>query len=351
MKLKIATVLNLLLFSVMLFAQQQINVTGTVTEGATGDPAIGVTLLVKGTAVGTVTDIDGKYTLNNVPADATLVFSYIGMTTIEEPVNGRTVINVVMSEDIQALEEVVVIGYGAARKRDLTGSIVTISADEIANRPSANPLASLQGKVAGVQVVNSGRAGQDPEIRIRGTNSVNGYKPLYIVDGLFSDNISYINPADIQSMEILKDPSSLAIFGMRGANGVIIITTKKAKAGQTIVNLNASYGFKNINDLIDVTNAAQFRELYDEQRVNQGALPFDYTNWGADTNWQDEYFQTASLLNSNASITGSTEKSKFYLGLGYTSEEGSVKTEKFSKITVNLSSEYNVTDLDRKSVV
>ncbi|MDK2852616.1 MAG: hypothetical protein PWQ38_881, partial [Proteiniphilum sp.] len=122
MKLKIATVLNLLLFSVMLFAQQQINVTGTVTEGATGDPAIGVTVLVKGTAVGTVTDIDGKYTLNNVPADATLVFSYIGMTTIEEPVNGRTVINVVMSEDIQALEEVVVIGYGAARKRDLTGS-------------------------------------------------------------------------------------------------------------------------------------------------------------------------------------------------------------------------------------
>lgn len=344
MKLKIATVLNLLLFSVMLFAQQQINVTGTVTEGATGDPAIGVTVLVKGTSLGTVTDIDGNYTLNNVPANATLVFSYIGMTTVEEPVNGRTVINAVMNEDIQALEELVVIGYGAARKRDLTGSIVTISADEIANRPSANPLASLQGKVAGVQVVNSGRAGQDPEIRIRGTNSVNGYKPLYIVDGLFSDNINYINPSDIQSMEILKDPSSLAIFGMRGANGVIIITTKKAKAGQTIVNLNASYGLKNINDLIDVTNAAQFRELYDEQRVNQGALPFDYTNWGANTDWQDEYFRTAYILNSNASITGSTEKSKFYLGVGYTSEEGSIETEKFSRITVNLSSEYNVTD-------
>lgn len=344
MKLKIATFLSFLLCSFMLFAQQQINVTGTVTEGATGDPAIGVTVLVKGTTSGTVTDIDGNYSLSNVPTNATLVFSYIGMVTVEESVNGRSSINISMVEDVQALDEVVVIGYGTARKRDLTGSIVTISADEIANRPSANPLASLQGKVSGVQIVNSGRAGQDPEIRIRGTNSVNGYKPLYIVDGLFSDNISYINPADIQSMEILKDPSSLAIFGMRGANGVIIITTKKAKAGQTIVNLNTSYGFKQIHDLIDVTNAAQFRELYDEQRINQGALPFDYTNWGADTNWQDEYFRTAYIFNGNASITGSTEKSKFYMGLGYTSEEGSIKTEKFSKITVNLSSDYNVTD-------
>ena len=344
MKIKIVTFFSFLLCSFMLPAQQQISVTGTVTEGATGDPAIGVTVLVKGTTNGTVTDMDGNYTLNDVPVTATIVFSYIGMTTTEEPLNGRTVVNVIMTEDVQALEEVVVIGYGTARKRDLTGSIVTISADEIANRPSANPLASLQGKVSGVQIVNSGRAGQDPEIRIRGTNSVNGYKPLYIVDGLFSDNISYINPADIQSMEILKDPSSLAIFGMRGANGVIIITTKKAKAGQTIVNLNTSYGLKQIHDLIDVTNAAQFRELYDEQRINQGALPFDYTDWGADTNWQDEYFRTAYIFNGNASITGSTEKSKFYMGLGYTSEEGSIKTEKFSKITVNLSSDYNVTD-------
>lgn len=343
MKFKIVTVLNLLFCSFLLSAQQ-ITVTGTVTEGSTGDPAIGVSVLVKNTTNGTVTDIDGKYILSNVPSDAILVFSYIGMSTLEESVNGRNSINVTLQEDIQALEEVVVIGYGTARKRDLTGSIVTIGSKEIANRPSSNPLASLQGKVAGVQVVNSGRAGQDPEIRIRGTNSINGYKPLYIVDGLFSDNINYINPADIESMEILKDPSSLAIFGMRGANGVIIITTKKAKAGQTIINLNTSLGFKHINDKIDVTNAAQFRELYDEQRINQGANPYDYTNWGADTNWQDEYFQTGFITNSNASITGSTDKSRFYMGVGYTSEEGSIKTEKFSKITVNLSSDYNITD-------
>ncbi|HBK30016.1 MAG TPA: SusC/RagA family protein, partial [Porphyromonadaceae bacterium] len=263
-----------------LFAQEQITVKGVVTESASGQPAIGVSVLVKGSSNGTVTDIDGNYTLTNVPDNATLVFSYIGMLTQEVNVGGRTTIQVALSEDVQVLDEVVAIGYGSARKRDLTGSIASVKAEEIANRPSANPLATLQGKIAGVQVVNSGRAGQDPEIRIRGTNSINGYKPLYIVDGLFSDNINYINPADIESMEVLKDPSSLAIFGKNGANGVIIITTKKAKAGQTIVNLNTSFGYKHIYDRIDVTNAAQFRELYDEQRINQGSDPYDYTNWG-----------------------------------------------------------------------
>src|SRR5690554_6685932 len=193
MNLKGNFTLFLLLFCATIFAQQPVTVSGTVTEGTSGDPAIGVTVLVKGTNLGTVTDIDGKYLLNNVPAEATLVFSYIGMLTVEEPLNGRTTVDMVMHEDVQALDAVVVIGYGTAKKRDLTGSIVSVSADQIADRPSANPLASLQGKVAGVQIVNTGRAGQDPEIRIRGTNSINGYKPLYIVDGLFSDNIGHIN--------------------------------------------------------------------------------------------------------------------------------------------------------------
>ena len=136
-----------------------------------------------------------------------------------------------MKDDSQMLAETVVIGYGSAKKRDLTGSITNIKGDEIANKPVVNPVSALQGKIAGVQVINSGKAGSDPEIRVRGTNSINGYKPLYVVDGLFNDNINFLNPQDIESMEILKDPSSLAIFGVRGANGVIIITTKKAKRG------------------------------------------------------------------------------------------------------------------------
>ena len=148
-------------------------------------------------------------------------------------------------------------------------------------------------------------------------------------------------------MEILKDPSSLAIFGVRGANGVIIINTKRAKMGQTLVNFNTSVGFKNVVDRMSMTNAAQFRELYDEQRVNQGTGPFDYTNYGADTDWQDEIFQTGLITNNNLSITGASEKNRFYLGIGYTSEDGNIINEKFSKVTLNLSSDYNVTDFLR----
>ncbi|MDD4605518.1 MAG: TonB-dependent receptor [Dysgonamonadaceae bacterium] len=347
MKFKIILMISLFTMSFYGFSQQEITVKGVVTEQTTGDPAIGATVLVKGTTIGTVTDIDGNYSLSNVPSNATLEFSYIGMTSVEENVNGRTTINVVLAEDIQALEEVVVIGYGTARKRDLTGSIASIKASDIADRPSTNPLASLQGKVSGVQVVNTGRAGQDPEIRIRGTNSINGYAPLYVVDGLFSDNINYLNPADIESMEILKDPSSLAIFGVRGANGVIIINTKRAKMGQTIVNFNTSIGFKEVVDKMPMTNASQFRELYDEQRINQGVSPFDYTNYSANTDWQDEIFQTGLITNNNVSITGASEKNRFYLGVGYTSEEGNIKNEKFSKVTLNASSDYNVTDFLR----
>ena len=297
MKFKIILIIPLLMLSFLGFSQQEIDVKGVVTEQNTGDPAIGASVLVKGTTVGTVTNIDGEYSLSNVPSNATLEFSYIGMIPVEQAVNGRTTINVVLGEDIQALEEVVVIGYGSAKKRDLTGSIVSVKASDIADRPSANPLASLQGKIAGVQVVNTGRAGQDPEIKIRGTNSINGYAPLYVVDGLFSDNINYLNPADIESMEILKDPSSLAIFGVRGANGVIIINTKRAKSGQTIVNFNTSIGFKNVADKMPMANAAQFKELYDEQRINQGVAPFDYSNYTANTDWQDEIFQTGIITN------------------------------------------------------
>lgn len=347
MKFKIILIIPLLMLSLFGFSQQEIDVKGVVTEQNTGDPAIGATVLVKGSTIGTVTDIDGNYSLSNVPSNATLEFSYIGMTSVEENVNGRTTINVILSEDIQALDELVVIGYGTARKRDLTGSIASVKASDFADRPSTNPLSSLQGKVSGVQVVNTGRAGQDPEIRIRGTNSINGYAPLYVVDGLFSDNINYLNPSDIESMEILKDPSSLAIFGVRGANGVIIVNTKRAKTGQTLINFNTSVGFKNVVDKMSMTNAAQFREIYDEQRINQGVGPFDYSNYNADTNWQDEIFQTGFITNNNLSITGATEKNRFYVGVGYTSEEGNIKNEKFSKVTFNASSDYNVTDFLR----
>ena len=334
----------MLLFAITSMAQNKITISGVVTD-KTGETVIGASVRVKGQeSKGSITDINGKYQIVDVASNATLIFSYIGMREQEIAVNGRSTINVKMEEDSQLIDEVVVVGYGSAKKRDLTGSIVTVKADEIASKPSTNPLASIQGKVAGVQVVNTGRAGQDPEIRVRGTNSINGFKPLYVVDGLFTDNINYLNTADIESMEILKDPSSLAIFGVRGANGVIIITTKRAKIGKTMVNINSSVGWKVIYDRVGVTNAEEFKMLYNEQLISQGSDPYDYTQWTGNTDWQNEIFQTGFLTNNNVSITGATDKSKFYLGLGYVMEEGSIKTEKLNKFTVNLNSEYSVTD-------
>ena len=337
----------MLLFAITSMAQNKITISGVVTD-KTGETVIGASVRVKGQeSKGSITDINGKYQIVDVASNTTLIFSYIGMREQEIAVNGRSTINVKMEEDSQLIDEVVVVGYGSAKKRDLTGSIVTVKADEIASKPSTNPLASIQGKVAGVQVVNTGRAGQDPEIRVRGTNSINGFKPLYVVDGLFTDNINYLNTADIESMEILKDPSSLAIFGVRGANGVIIITTKRAKIGKTMVNINSSVGWKVIYDRVGVTNAEEFKMLYNEQLISQGSDPYDYTQWAGNTDWQGEIFQTGFLTNNNVSITGATDKSKFYLGLGYVMEEGSIKTEKLNKFTVNLNSEYSVTDFLR----
>ena len=334
--------LTCLLLTVSSIQAQVKTVTGIVTD-ALNEPLIGVSVVVQGAGTGTVTGLDGNYSISVLP-DNQLEFSYVGMQAQSIAVGLQNVINVVLKDDSQVLSETVVIGYGSAKKRDLTGSITNIKGEDIANKPASNPLSSLQGKIAGVQIVNSGRAGSDPEIRIRGTNSINGYTPLYIVDGLFNDNINFLNPEDIESMEILKDPSSLAIFGVRGANGVIIITTKRAKEGQTLVNINTSFGWKSVVDEMELTNASQFKELYNEQRSNEGTPLFDFKNWNANTNWQDAIFQTGFVTNNNISITGASPKHSFYLGVGYAYEQGNITHEKFSKVTINATNEYKITD-------
>lgn len=323
-------------------AQTMKNISGQVIDNL-NEPLIGVNVFIKGTTRGAITDIDGNYAIEASKGEK-LVFSYIGMDDKAVVVGDQSIINVQLLENTILLEETVVIGYGSAKKRDLTGSIVSVDSKQIANRPGSNAAASLQGKVAGLQVVNSGRPGQDPEIRIRGTNSINGYKPLYVVDGLFTDNINHINAADIDKVEILKDASSLAVFGIAGANGVIIVSTKKAKEGSTTVNVNSTMGFKYVGDRINMTNASQFKELYTEQLVNQGAKPFDYTNWQADTDWQKAIFQTGFVTQNNVSISSANDKGRFYMGVGYDHEEGSIIKEKMSRVTVNLKSDFDVTD-------
>jgi TonB-linked SusC/RagA family outer membrane protein len=319
-----------------------ITVSGKVT-GPAGEPLPGVSVSIKGTQVGTTTGPEGNFSITVPDAGAVLVFSYVGFVEQEIPVGTQTTINVVLQASTRTMDEVVVIGYGTAAKRDLTGSIATVKAKEIADRPSPNPLSLLQGKVTGLSIVNNGRPGAEPDVRIRGTNTINGVKPVYIVDGILNDNINFLNPADIESIEVLKDPSSLAIFGVRGANGAIAITTKRAKAGQLLVNFNSSYGVKRVQDRMELTDAATFREMYSEQLQNQAAGTFDYALWTGDTDWQDEIFQNAMLNYNNISITGATEKNRFYLGLGYINEEGIIKHERYRKYTLNFSDELRVT--------
>jgi TonB-linked SusC/RagA family outer membrane protein len=316
---------------------QDIKVTGKVT-GANGEGLSGVSISVKGTSIGTSTDNAGNFTLT-APEKGTLVISYIGYTTQQLPLNSRSVVNISLVASNKVMDEVVVIGYGTASKRDLTGSIVKIEGKEVADKPNTNPIASLQGKVAGLSVVNNGTPGAAPDIRIRGTVSIGNVHPLYVVDGIFNDNIDYINPNDIESIEILKDPSSLAIFGVKGATGVIAITTKKAKAGQTIINFNSSYGFKTLVDKIKVVNASQFNTLFAEENANNGVATPDYHTLTANTDWINAVTRTGHFNTNNLSISSSTEKNKFNAGFGYVYDEGVIKHQQLKKILASFSDE------------
>ena len=214
----------------MCIRDRQITVKGVVTSATDQQPLIGTTVQVKGTGTGTITGIDGDYTLPNVDKNAVLVFSSIGFESQEIAVGGRTTINVVLKEAAELLDEVVVIGYGAVKKSDLTSSIATVKGDEITETVTGNAMDALQGKVNGVQVTSGGGPGATPKVLIRGVTTVNGTNPLYVVDGMpVGDNINFLNSNDIASMEVLKDASAAAIYGTRASNGVILITTKKGR--------------------------------------------------------------------------------------------------------------------------
>jgi TonB-linked SusC/RagA family outer membrane protein len=327
----------------MEITSQDVRVTGKVTSPA-GEPLAGVSVSVKGSRTGTTTDISGNFALT-VPDDAVLVFSSVGYETMEVSVAGKTSVNAILQLSARKIDEVVVIGYGSASKRDLTGSIVKVSGKEIADKPNTNPVASLQGKVAGLTVINNGTPGQAPDIRIRGTNSLRGdIRPLYVVDGIFNDNIDYLNPNDIESIEILKDPSSLAIFGVRGANGVIAVTTKRGKAGQTLINFSTAYGFKKLVDKIDWADATTFRTLFEEELVNLGVTtsPIDFNIFNANTDWIDAVTRTGKFSNSNISITTSTDKNKFYMSVGYTIDEGIIRHERLKRLQLSVADEVKV---------
>jgi TonB-linked SusC/RagA family outer membrane protein len=323
--------------------EKDLRVTGKVTNDA-GEGIASASVTIKGTSQGTVTDMNGNFALT-VPENAVLVISAIGYEDMEVSVNNQQVINVKLQQATLKMDEVVVIGYGAASKRDLTGSIVKVSGKDIADKPNINPMASLQGRVAGLYIVNSGTPGAQPDIRLRGTSSFGQVRPLYVVDGILNDNIDFLNPNDIESIEILKDPSSLAIFGIRGATGAIVITTKKAKAGQINVNFSSTLGLKRLVDRIDMVDANGFKTLYDEEQANNG-VPlnerFDYTPWTGNTDWIEAMTRTAFFNTNNLSVTASTEKNKFYMGVGYAIDEGVVKHERLTKMFISINDELKI---------
>lgn len=323
-------------------AAPEIRVSGRITD-ENGNPLSGASIRVKGTSLGVSANTNGEFSIT-VPDDAVLIISYVGYEERQIPVSGQTTINVSLKSSVKIQDEIVVTGYGTASKRDLTGSIVKISGKVVADKPNTNPISSLQGKVAGLSVVNSGTPGQAPDIRIRGTISIGSVTPLYVVDGVFNDNIDYINPNDIESIDILKDPSSLAIFGVKGAAGVIAITTKKAKSGQLLINLNSSWGFKKLVDKIKLANADQFKTLFEEEKANLNTPipPFDYTPWTANTDWIDAVTRTGHFNANNLSVSGATDKNKFTMGVGYTFDEGLIRHERLEKYLFSLSDEFKI---------
>lgn len=337
---------------------QVLKITGLVTDATTGEPLPGVNITVKGTTMGTITDVAGKYSIDVNSANAVLDFSFVGYNTESIPVSGKSVIDVTLVPDIKALEEVVVIGYGTVKRNDLTGSVTSISSKDLGESNVMNIDQALQGRMAGVQVSSKGgKPGANMSIRIRGINSTRGNDPLYVIDGIAIGNgggadynstetynlnsktdqfqsfdLSSLNPADIQSIDILKDASATAIYGSRAANGVVVITTKKGAKGQPKVNFDASYGTQKISKKIEMLDAAGLMAFVTEARSHDLSIP--QAQWKPElftkleslgyynTNWQDEVYRTAPMQEYNLSYSGANDKVNYYVSAGYTNQEG-----------------------------
>lgn len=323
----------------------QIRITGKVVDDKQ-EPLIGVNILIKNSTEGTITDLDGNFELEVPDANATLVFSYTGYTNQEIPLKGQTVLNVVLREESLLLNEVVVVGYGTQRKSDLTGSVATVKSEDLQKIAAANVSQALQGKVAGVQVAaGSGRPGESPVIRIRGTGTLNNASPIFVVDGLILDNIDFLNPNDIERMEVLKDASSAAIYGTRGANGVILITTKKGSRSQRArFTLNAYSGMQQIDRKIALANGTQYAQLVNEFNQNIGSQP-PYPNpdiFGVGTDWQDVIFRDAPVQNYNLNINGGSEAMTYNISGDVFLQDGIVKTSYFNRYSLRVNNEYNL---------
>ncbi|WP_159517304.1 TonB-dependent receptor [Sunxiuqinia indica] len=338
---------RIVLYQQSTVGQQSHPVKGKVVDD-TGFPLPGVSVVVKETTNGTITNFDGEYQLDAVPANAVLSFSFIGMKTQEVLVGDQEVINVTLAEETIGLEEVVAIGYGIQKKSDLTGASSRLTSDDMDKSVATSPVEMMQGRVSGVNITqNSGEPGTGMSVRIRGSNSIrSGQEPLYVVDGVPLDNtditpegggaagygggsnknpLSFLNPEDIETIDILKDASSTAIYGSRGANGVVLITTKKGKKGEGTLSYDGYVGVSQIREKLDLLSASEFRSF----TKSDGSKLLDL---GASTDWQDEIYQAGITQSHNLSFGGGSDKFTYQTSLGYLNQEGIIKSTAMEKI-------------------
>ncbi len=381
---KIWIVFGMLVFLGMSLYGQEIRVTGTVTDQESGNTLPGVTVLVRGTTIGTVTNVDGQYEIQVHP-DSTLVYSFIGMASREEPVQGRSVINVALEPDIATLQEIVVVGYGSRLKYELTGSISSVRSEDIADNTQPSFESALQGRTAGVHISGgSGKLGQAIRTRIRGASSISASnQPLYVIDGVpvVSQNLGTagneptnpladLNPHDIESIQVLKDASAAAIYGSRASNGVILITTKRGEAGDTRINFSTQIGFSEAANKVEFLNRAQYLELFQEAYSNSAGGPnepfviweswTDALDWrlaywrdpnnpdnlqaGPDVDWEEQAFRQGASQQYDLSASGGTENTQYYAALSFSDQEGIIIGNTFDRISGRLNLDQKATD-------
>lgn len=339
---------------------EPITVTGNVTSAADGEPLIGVTVQVKGTATGTSTDIDGNYTIKT-ETGATLVFSYVGMTTRELTVTGPTM-DVALLENSEVLDEVVVIGYGVQKKKLVTGATAQMKGDDIAKLNTTSPLQAMQGQLPGVNIMSeSGQPGSGMKVTIRGLGTVGNASPLYLIDGIGGD-ISTLNPADIESIDVLKDAASAAIYGAQAANGVVLITTKQGREGKAKITFDGYYGWQSAPRKMKMLNAQEYMTIQDEQMLNSGSAPYDWTgmksiwNYDAegnptniiDTDWIDQMFHDNAITQSyTLGVSGGSANSTYAMSVGYLNQEGIVggpEVSNYSRYNFRINSDHKIFD-------
>ena len=319
------------------FSQQTI--IGKITDDK-NDPVIGASVQVKNTLRGTFSDVDGAYAIDASSKD-TLVFSFLGMVTQMIPVAGKTEINVKFQEKYNELNDVVVIGYGTVKKSDLTGSVSMVNSVDLSKITSLNPEQALQGKVTGVQVTStSGAPGAVPTLRIRGVGTFNNSSPIFVVDGVILDDISFLSSDDIASMDILKDASATAIYGSRGANGVIIITTKSGKKGngKGAFSYSGEFSMQVLAKKIDLLTGPEYATV-----VNEITPTYNNVDLVPSTDWQSLIFHPASIQSHQLSVSGATESSQYYVSIGYFNQDGIIDKSSYERLTLQLNNTYTVT--------